>query len=82
MADKIPEGFPVWKIRETTDSTKVTITCPRKACRMSAVVATEWFRCNEYKTRACTYCFKASAIPDELIPDRNKKKKSNPFSKR
>jgi hypothetical protein len=41
------------------------ITCPRRDCGRRLLVDKAW-PVGGYRTRPCTYCFKAATIPDEI----------------
>lgn len=61
-------NLPVWKVTRLTP-TKLGIQCPRKLCEQKAIVARgAWLRGHPGKSRACTYCFAANRIPEELKP--------------
>lgn len=66
--------LPVWKVTRLPKN-RLGIQCPRKDCQCKAVVSRNWLekkQSDDGKTtfigRACTYCFKASQIPQELVP--------------
>jgi hypothetical protein len=67
--ERIRENFPSFKV-EHLDEGDALITCPEVdgRCGNGAIVNYRlWVLQNKHKkTRACTYCFKASRIPEDV----------------
>jgi hypothetical protein len=55
--------LPFWAAERVAGGWKIT--CPRRDCGHSALVDRSW-PVGGYRTRPCTYCFKAATIPEEL----------------
>lgn len=55
--------LPEWKVKTSTAHKGwLLIRCPRRDCRMYALVKLTWPE-GGFPSRPCTYCFKANRIP-------------------
>ena len=61
-------SLPVWLVTRLGPQ-KIGIQCPRKDCKGKAVVSRKWLRRTNIIGRVCTYCFKTSQVPKEMVKD-------------
>lgn len=60
-----PSPLPVWMVEKTSTRGVVKVTCPRRDCKgVMWVRRLDWLRASNYMTRPCTFCWKASQLPE------------------